>query len=241
LGRCTAELHLALASSDRNAAFRPEPLSRQDLERFLEALRSSAQRTCELLRANLSRLPAEVIADAERLVQKENLLISRLQRIEFPVNPVSKIRIHGDYHLGQVLRVRNDYVIIDFEGEPGRPLAERREKASPLKDVAGMLRSFSYAAQSALINYTNRRSDQHGRLSGCARFWEAETAALFLKSYRERAEGAVFLPRDRADVEQLLDVYLLDKALYELRYEINNRPAWVHIPLAALSRMLEET
>ena len=240
LGRRTAELHLALAANNKgNPAFYPEPFSEQDQALFMNQVRAQAVRTFELLRDNLSRLPEDLTVEAEQLLQRENCLLERLERIEPLKATVSKIRVHGDYHLGQVLRVKNDYVIIDFEGEPGRSLHERRAKTSSLKDIAGMLRSFSYVAHAALLNYTNRRPDQQARLSSCAKFWEDETSSLFLKTYGERAQGAVFLPKDYADLQKLLDMYVLDKVLYELRYEINNRPAWVRIPIQAIARLTE--
>jgi maltose alpha-D-glucosyltransferase / alpha-amylase len=140
-------------------------------------------------------------------------------------------RIHGDYHLGQILRTKNDFVILDFEGEPGRPLEERRRKHSPLKDVAGMLRSFSYAAYAGLLNYDRRRPDYFETLEPWARLWEQSTAAEFLRAYRNVAGIEAFIPPDRLAFSKLLDAYLLDKALYELRYEMNTRPNWVRIPL----------
>jgi maltose alpha-D-glucosyltransferase/alpha-amylase len=146
----------------------------------------------------------------------------------------SKQRIHGDYHLGQVLRSRNDYVIIDFEGEPARPLTERRAKASPVKDVAGMIRSFSYAAYAGLFNHAARRTADFERLVSCARVWERRTASAFLESYVETARVSSFLPSAPGDLERLLELFLLEKTFYELRYELNNRPSWVRVPLQSL-------
>lgn len=239
LGRRTAELHLALAANVHNPAFAPEPFSDQDLETFVTLLRTEAVRSFKLLRDNLSRLPEDLTADAEQLLQQEDRLTSLLEPVEPLGARFSKIRVHGDYHLGQVLRVKNDYVIIDFEGEPGRSFAERRAKTSPLKDVAGMLRSFSYVAHAALLSYTNRRPDQLGHLSTCAAFWEKQTSSLFFSTYCQNAEGAVFLPQDSASLKRLLDLYLLEKALYELRYEINNRPTWTPIPMRAIAGMMQ--
>ncbi len=145
-----------------------------------------------------------------------------------------RIRIHGDYHLGQVLQVKTDYVIVDFEGEPARPVAERRSKHSPLKDVAGMLRSLSYAAYHGLIAYTARRPEDWESLEPWARLWERSMAAEFLRAYRHTAQGALFLPSAEENFRKLLAIYLLDKALYELSYELNNRPAWVRIPLIGI-------
>jgi maltose alpha-D-glucosyltransferase/alpha-amylase len=142
--------------------------------------------------------------------------------------------VHGDYHLGQVLRVKTDYVILDFEGEPARPLAERRAKHSPLKDVAGMLRSLSYAAYAGLINYTARRPEDLERLEPWARLWERSSGAEFLRAYRETAAGAAFLPPEENDFRRLLSAHWLDKALYELSYELNNRPSWIRIPLMGI-------
>ena len=140
-------------------------------------------------------------------------------------------RIHGDYHLGQVLRSRGDFVILDFEGEPARALAERRAKQSPLKDVAGMVRSFSYAAFVALTKYTSRRPEDYAQLESWARLWETSVVGEFLRSYREVIAESHIVPAARKDFETLLDVYMLDKALYEMVYELNNRPAWIRIPL----------
>jgi maltose alpha-D-glucosyltransferase/alpha-amylase len=148
-----------------------------------------------------------------------------------------RIRCHGDYHLGQVLVTEGDVVIIDFEGEPARPLAERRAKASPLRDVAGMLRSFSYAALTGLGAATQTRPEDVERLAPWAELWETWVGAVFLRAYLAATRGAAFLPPDVDDLETLLQAFILDKALYELGYELNNRPDWVHIPLTGLRRL----
>jgi len=239
LGRRTAELHLALIRSDSDSAFAPEPFTPADIALVIDNLRADAARTLKLLRDNLARLPDGIVADAERLLLHQDRLIDRLQQVELSVSPVFKTRIHGDYHLGQILRVKNDYVIIDFEGEPGRSLSERRAKSSPLKDVAGMLRSFSYAAYAALLNYMSRRPDQEGRLATDSKFWVNAMSSSFLASYSERAQSAVFLPKSPVQLHNLIDLYVLEKALYELRYEINNRPGWVGLPLHAITGLME--
>jgi len=158
----------------------------------------------------------------------------RLQAFEQVANTASKIRIHGDFHLGQVLFTGKDFVIIDFEGEPSRPLRERRKKRSPLQDVAGMLRSFDYAANAQLVG--DGASPEN--LANAATYWQAWVSAAFLRKYREVAGHAGFMPRTLAEFEIMLDTYLLDKAIYELGYELNNRPSWLGIPLRGISRLI---
>ena len=146
--------------------------------------------------------------------------------------------MHGDYHLGQVLWAEGDFYLLDFEGEPARPLEQRRQKESPLKDVAGMLRSFSYAAFAALFAHTQHRPSAFDRLEGWARAWQIWSSAAFLKGYLAVAEGASFLPVDPVQRATLLDLFLLDKAYYELNYELNNRPDWVRIPLHGILELV---
>jgi maltose alpha-D-glucosyltransferase/alpha-amylase len=146
----------------------------------------------------------------------------------------SRIRIHGDYHLGQVLHTGNDFVIIDFEGEPARPLSERRIKRSALRDVAGMLRSFHYAPYAVVFGQAQGnviRAEDLTQLETGARFWHRWVGAVFLRSYLAESEKASHLPDTAQDVQTLLTAYLLEKALYEIGYEINNRPDWARIPI----------
>jgi len=145
-----------------------------------------------------------------------------------------RTRIHGDYHLGQIVWVRNDAMILDFEGEPGRPLEERRRKHSPLKDVAGMLRSFSYAAFASLLDATKRGPEAFERLEPWARLWERSVSVEFLRAYRETVMGSTILPSGPGGASMLLNAYLLDRALHEVEYELNNRPAWLRIPLRCI-------
>jgi maltose alpha-D-glucosyltransferase/alpha-amylase len=153
---------------------------------------------------------------------------------------VGKIRIHGDYHLGQVLYTGKDFMVLDFEGEPARPLGERRLKRSALIDVAGMLRSFHYAAHYRLLESRTIRPHDREILEGYADLWSARAGQVFLGAYLDRARDAVFVPKDRAALQALLRSYLTLKAMYELRYELNNRPKWVAIPLRGLLKVLEE-
>jgi maltose alpha-D-glucosyltransferase/alpha-amylase len=230
LGRRTAELHLALASG-RDAAFAPHVPEPADLEAMRDLLTAHAARAFDLLKTNLSRLPDDSVEPAGLALSRRGALLARFRALAALKNVGQWTRIHGDYHLGQVLRSKGDFVILDFEGEPARPLAERRARHSPLKDVAGMLRSFSYAALVALTKYTARRPEEFAQLESWARLWEASVSAEFLRAYRETIADSPIVPADRQEFDALLHIYVLDKALYELVYELNNRPAWIRIPL----------
>jgi maltose alpha-D-glucosyltransferase/alpha-amylase len=237
LGRRTAEMHLALSGSDEDPAFRPEPLIPAHLEAIASGFQEHAARVFATLKASLASLPDEIVDRAAMTLGQRRRILQRFRSLEQIDVAASQIRIHGDYHLGQVLWVENDFVILDFEGEPARPLAERRRKQVALKDVAGMLRSFSYAAYSGLLSYTARRPDEFESLETWAAYWERWTSAAFLKAYLEVGAGGVFIPQDRGHLQTLLEAFLLDKALYELNYELNNRPSWVRIPLRGIRRL----
>jgi len=239
LGRRTAELHLALASRDAPEAFRPEPFGEAD--RW--ALRDEATRLVgdglRLLAARLGALAPDVRPRAEALLGAREELARRIAAaVDRPIAGL-RTRIHGDYHLGQVLFTGSDFVIIDFEGEPARPLAARRAKGSPLRDVAGMVRSLHYAAQQGLAALT-AAGDRGGGPppDRAARAWYVWTAATYLRAYLETARRGRFLPEDEAALGALLDLHLLEKAVYELAYELNNRPAWVGLPLAGIADLL---
>jgi maltose alpha-D-glucosyltransferase/alpha-amylase len=235
LGRQTAELHLALATAMDDPAFAPERLTAGDLQVLLAGLHQHACRVFDLLKEHVAKLPDEVVEIAAAVLSHRTRILDHFSEALQPkIFQIGRIRIHGDYHLGQVLRVKTGFVILDFEGEPARPLADRRAKQCPLKDVAGMLRSFSYAAYSSLINYTARHAGAIASLEPWARLWERCVAAEFLRAYRETVRGAQFLPEDADDFRKVLDVFLVDKALYEVLYELNARPSWVRIPLMGI-------
>jgi maltose alpha-D-glucosyltransferase / alpha-amylase len=234
LGRRTAEMHLALARETDNREIAPEPMTAEDFRKASLELSDHAARVFTTLKDALPRLPDEIVERAGLVLSRRRHFVDRFRKLQNYDVTVLRTRIHGDYHLGQVLRVKSDYVILDFEGEPARPLTERRAKHSPLKDVAGMMRSFSYAAWTALLNYTSRRSDDFARLEPWARLWEREVSAEFLRAYRSTAGDAAFLPPDEDAFRTLLNAYVTDKVLYELNYELNNRPTWVRIPLLGI-------
>jgi maltose alpha-D-glucosyltransferase/alpha-amylase len=234
LGRRTADLHLALAAPGGTPAFAPEPLEAADMDALASAMVTNAGRMFEGLTRALPDLPDSVIETVGLVLARRRKILEALRALSEKRPGGQRLRVHGDYHLGQVLRVGNDYAIIDFEGEPTRPLADRREKQSPLKDVANMLRSFSYAAWASLAQGTPRGPEAFEQLVPWARLWEQLTAAAFLRAYREAAAGAAFLPPSDEGLRDLLRAYLLDKACHEVLYELDNRPAWVWIPLRGL-------
>ncbi len=230
LGRRTAEMHLALASG-REAAFAPHTPEPSELATLRDELAGHAAHAFDLLKTHLSGLPDDTVEAAGLALSRRGALLAKFRALDSLRSPGQWTRIHGDYHLGQVLRSKGDFVILDFEGEPARPLAERRMKHSPLKDVAGMLRSFSYAAFVALTKYTTRRPEDFAQLESWARLWEASASGEFLRAYREAIGDSAVVPAAREEFDALLEIYILDKALYELVYELDNRPAWILIPL----------
>jgi maltose alpha-D-glucosyltransferase/alpha-amylase len=234
LGRRTAEMHVALASPTHDPAFIPEPMNSRDIDLLREELIAHATSAFEALKENVVRLPDGVLERAGLALSRKSLVLDRLRQLSANEIHALRTRIHGDYHLGQVLRSKGDFVILDFEGEPARSLAERRTKQSPLKDVAGMLRSFSYAAFSALMKYSSRRPEDFQRLEPWAHLWEQSVASAFLRTYCEFARGVEVVPSEPFLFQQLLEAYVIDKAFYELVYELNNRPSWVMIPLTGI-------
>ena len=242
LGRRTAELHLALASDPDDPAFAPEPFSSSFQHEFEHSARSLTERTLGLLRQKRAELPDDLRAQAEVIINAEPRILQEFQSIA-KVTAGSRIRIHGDYHLGQVLYTGSDFIIIDFEGEPARPLVERRMKRSALQDVAGMVRSFHYAAFAHLLApIENSPLSKHDlpRASSWAENWYSWVTFRFLKSYFANAQSGSFLPPSREEISALLRIHLLEKAIYELGYELNNRPTWVGIPLAGITRLLAQ-
>lgn len=239
LGRRTAELHQALASDDHDPDFAPLPLTNEDLSALAAEIREQVEQTLSALRETRDRLSEAERREADQVLGNASGWLAQTDRLS-QLNPGSnRIRIHGDYHLGQVLRTDHDFVILDFEGEPARGLEQRRARQSPIKDVVGMLRSFDYAAHAGLFNAWESRPDhEREHLTPWARAWRDWTASRFLRSYLEVAGSASFLPRDRGDLQELLKAFTLDKAMYELLYELNNRPDWVRIPLRGIISLI---
>jgi trehalose synthase-fused probable maltokinase len=234
LGRRTAELHAALAASP-HPDFAPEPVSAAYLGERCQSIAQSAGSVFGLLRRRRADLPDELRGEAGDVLDREGNLFRRLESWRGLQTDALRIRCHGDYHLGQVLYTGRDFVIIDFEGEPARPLSERRAKHAPLLDVAGMLRSFHYAASAVLFERRAKMDDLDERVAGD---WHRWVCTTFLRAYRQAADTTACRLGSKAQTEELLRMYLIEKALYELGYELNNRPDWIRIPLRGLRHLL---
>jgi maltose alpha-D-glucosyltransferase/alpha-amylase len=239
LGQRTGEMHRALGAATEDPAFSPEQMTTLYQRSLYQAMRSAVRENFALLRRRRSTLDEDTAALANEVLELEGEILDRLRQISTEKITASRSRIHGDYHLGQVLFTGNDFVIIDFEGEPLRPLSERRIKRSPLRDVAGMIRSYHYVARAGLLKRVEegvigRDTGEMASLEPWVDAWFQWTAASFLEAYLTEVKGTAILPPEESHIRVLLDAYLLEKAVYELGYELNNRPDWVPIALAGI-------
>src|SRR6185437_2908623 len=242
LGRRTAELHLGLATQTKDVAFQAEPFTGEDLaterERIDQQVTSALAALERTLATSEQELPQETVKLAQEVLARRGSVKERLTELSGDPSRFG-LRFFGHcyLHLGQLLRARTDFLFVDFEGEPARSLEERRRKQSPLRDVAGMLRSFSYAAQAALGRHILRRPEHSSTLEPWATLWERSVSAEFVRGYRD-AMGASPLSASVEKAQVLLRALLLEKACYELAYELNNRPTWLHIPLVGVRELL---
>ena len=240
LGRRTAEMHVALASDLGTPDFSPEPFDRAFQEHLYEGFQRLLDEKMAPLAERLPDLPPSTRADAQAVLDRREEIRDRLkQMLDHPI-VAAKTRVHGDYHLGQVLYDEDDFYIIDFEGEPLLSIAERREKRTPFKDVAGMIRSFHYAAVGALLLDDRYTDAQREQLRPWTDYWFAVVRRAFLNEYLERVKGQPFVPEATADRDLLLSIYTLEKAIYEVAYELNSRPEWLPIPLRGVLAALGE-
>jgi len=237
LGERTAQMHAALADTSGGPDFAPEEFTSVDGENLYREMLRQAEATFGLLKQKADTLKGTIADEAQKLLALESSVISRFSGLRTQSVIASRIRFHGDYHLGQVLFTGSDFMIIDFEGEPARPLNERREKALALRDVAGMVRSFQYAAYAALFGQVpglTVKPEQVEAVEAWAAFWFTTVSAIYLQGYFSVASGNKFVPDSDGERRSLLDAFLLQKALYEVAYELNNRPDWVRIPLRGI-------
>ncbi len=242
LGQCTAEMHLALSSRTDDPAFRPESFSTLYQRSIYQAMRSHVSKALQFLRRSLPSIPEKSLSLAEAVLNSEPELIRSFQGLTRVRLPIVRTRIHGDYHLGQILYQGKGFCITDFEGEPLQALGARRIKRSPLRDVAGMLRSFHYAAYKTLLREELIRPELILKFEPWADFWYQQVSAVFLKAYMELVKTASvpILSTDSKENIYLLKIFMLDKAVYELLYELNTRPDWVDLPCKGILAHLSE-
>jgi maltose alpha-D-glucosyltransferase / alpha-amylase len=238
LGQRTGELHVALASRSDDPSFAPEPFNAMAQRSVYQSMRTSLRRAFTSLEKKLSDVPAKFRSEAREVLAAEKEILAREKRLLDRRTSAAKIRIHGDYHLGQLVYTGKDFVILDFEGEPARPLSDRKMKRSALRDVAGMMRSFQYAAYAALWQPAMRKEDVPF-LERWADLWYRHASSVFLQSYLNTTASAIFIPKNSEDLQIMLEAYLLDKAVYEIAYELNHRPSWVLIPIRGIKHILQ--
>jgi maltose alpha-D-glucosyltransferase/alpha-amylase len=241
LGQRTGSLHVLLASEKENPRFTPETFSTLYQRALYQSMRTLAARVFLLFRRRINDVPEALVPQARQVLGLEKAVLDRFRAVTQRKITAQRIRCHGDFHLGQVLYTGKDFVIIDFEGEPARPISERRIKRSPLRDVAGMLRSFHYAVYSALFDQEAHgivKPDDLPYLEFCANLWHGWVSRVYVKAYLDAASRAEFLPRTKKELAMLLDLYLLEKVVYELGYELNNRPDWLRIPVRGILQLL---
>jgi maltose alpha-D-glucosyltransferase / alpha-amylase len=238
LGRRTADLHRTLAALE-DQGFGTQPIEHADIERLVRGMREQADRTMDVLRARQAFVPEALAPRVQRLLEMDEAIYEPFDRLLTLGDAAGmRIRTHGDFHLGQVLEVDNDFYFIDFEGEPARPIAERRVAQSPLRDIAGMLRSLGYASRAGLRMFLRGQPDSRAVLEPWIEAWEVEASFMYLHGYMRHIGDAGLIPEGPAG-DGLLRAFTVDKAFYELAYELGNRPDWVDIPLDGLLRLLQ--
>jgi maltose alpha-D-glucosyltransferase/alpha-amylase len=243
LGKRTAEMHVALYDPHAGPDFAPEPFTREAAAKAYRDMLAQADLAFELVRRKEAELLGDVAASAREFLASQYRVTERFARFrDFPMSLV-RIRHHGDFHLGQVLYTGDDFVMIDFEGEPSRPLSDRRQKALAPRDVAGMMRSFHYAAYVALFHELADSGSQSTLLpafESWATYWSTWISALYLTAYFNTVGEGPIAGSSQEERRVLLDAFLLEKALYEVAYELNNRPDWLRIPLRGVLSLIGE-
>jgi maltose alpha-D-glucosyltransferase/alpha-amylase len=239
LGLRTAQMHRALSEcAGDDPEFAPEPILSEDLARWRGELQESAETILARLERGRAAMPEETRGLADRVIGDGRRLLDAIRRLVPSEIDAVKTRYHGDLHLGQVIAVQNDFYFIDFEGEPARPLAARRRKSTPLRDVAGMIRSFDYAAITAARQIGESRPAAAPRLAALADSWRQRAVDGFRAAYRKAMRGCPAYPASKLQAKALIDFFTLEKAVYEVGYELDNRPEWLAIPLNGVLRVM---
>ena len=239
LGQRTAEMHIALASNTMDPDFMPDRFTQHYQRSVYSQHRRLANETLKGLKRRLNSLPEHIAEEAKAILDIKDDILECFAEIYGRKIEADKIRVHGDYHLGQVLYNGRDFFIIDFEGEPMHSISERRLKRTPFKDVAGMIRSFHYAAYGQLVLNQNYRKEDMPQLEAWANQWFHYVSQYFLSAYLETAKGQSFIPGGAEEVQLLLRTYILEKAIYEVGYEMNARPEWLRIPIRGVLYAME--
>jgi maltose alpha-D-glucosyltransferase / alpha-amylase len=243
IGGRTAAMHLALSAEIENFGFIAEPFTQHAQRGVFESMRNRTRQNFQLLNRRLKTFPPEVQAQAQQVLILEPEILKKFRQIYERQLNATRIREHGDYHLGQLLYTGKDFLITDFEGDPAVSISERRLKRSPLQDVASMIRSFHQVAYAALLDHLERGAPVNGQsqpMALWARFWARWVSAIFFKAYLQAAGQAAFLPPAESDLHMMTEVFLLRKAVYELGCELANRPDWVKIPLQGILELMSE-
>jgi maltose alpha-D-glucosyltransferase/alpha-amylase len=241
LGQRTGELHLALGALTQDPDVIPEPFSLLYQKSLYQSIRALVLKVLDDLERSLPSLDPATAEAARNVLANRKTILPQIRRLTNRKIEAMRIRTHGDYHLGQVLYTGKDFVVIDFEGEPARPLTERRLKQSALRDVAGMIRSFHYAAQSGLILLAGKQGMDIEYIRPWANLWYSYVSGIFLHSYRNTVAGSPIVPTDPVDFAILLEAFLLEKAVYELAYELNHRPDWLMVPVRGIIEQILRT
>ncbi|MBU2529945.1 MAG: putative maltokinase, partial [Elusimicrobia bacterium] len=239
LGKRTGQMHMGIASAKTRKDFAPESFSKLYQRSVYQSILGLVKNTLLSVNAKSKELPKKFQDEVKYILDNKAQIMKTFQPMLMSKFSAKKIRIHGDYHLGQVLFTGKDFVVVDFEGEPARTLSERRIKRSALRDIAGMLRSFHYAAYGSFILLPNYTQENIELLQPWAELWYSYVGGIFLKSYLETVKGSSFIPSDALEIEKLLKVFIMEKAVYELNYELNNRPDWLFIPIKGIESLLE--
>jgi maltose alpha-D-glucosyltransferase/alpha-amylase len=245
VGRRVAEMHVALASRDDIADFRPDPVTPDDIATWIDDIVIRADRVMDRLRGSRDSTGAADRPSIAVLLSAAGSLRLKLQQMADSLETILKIRHHGDFHLGQMLIVKDDIFIIDFEGEPRRSLSERRRKAPAARDIAGLIRSIDYSTTAALERALKIAPDDQGHLAAALQSWRERAITSFSTAYHENIGSSPLWPADQAAADQVLNIFLLEKVFYEIEYEIAYRPEWLHVPISGalqiLSRIEEVT
>ncbi len=239
LGKRSAEMHIALSQEKKDPAFKPEPILKEELSQIKAEMQKDVDAILNNIESRQGTFDKTLTAQTCELLEYRDTLMEIVASLDDVSTDLTKIRVHGDYHLGQVLYGAGDFTILDFEGEPSKPISLRNRKHSALKDVAGMLRSFSYAAYAGLFLFLHNRPEDLEQFLPWAKVCQTWVSVSFLKSYLETASGILFIPKSKSDFFKALLPFVVDKAIYEINYELNNRPDWLKVPVSGLLQYLK--